>query len=78
MPVDTPIRRRVAELIGADKRTQRDLADAAGVSQQIVSAIATGERADLRADVVARLAKAVGLSPTALGKLLYECIEEKT
>lgn len=74
MAVDTPIRRRMAELIKADKRTQREIASVAGVSQQIVSAITTGERSALRAEVVVRLARAVGLSPTALGKMLYECV----
>lgn len=72
MPVDTLIRQRVADLIAADGRPQTDLAAAAGVGQKTVSAIVTGSRSDLRAEVVARIGRAVGLSPTALGRLLYD------
>ena len=75
-PQDTPIRQRIASLIGQSGRTQRDVADAAGVSPQRLSAIMTGDRADLRADTVTRLARALGLSAAALGKLLYECVPQ--
>lgn len=76
-PQDTPIRRAVAEMIRATGRTQKQLATDAGVAQSLVSSILTGARADLRADVVARLARACGLSATALGRLMYECVPEK-
>lgn len=80
MTTDTLIRQRLAELM-ADAlraRTQKEFALSAGVSQQALSAILTGERADLRADAVARIARELGLSPTALGKLLYECHPKNT
>ncbi len=67
------IRERFAEMIRTDKRTQKELADEAGISQQTISAIVKGVRTDLRAEVVARLGRELGLSPTALGKMLYEC-----
>ena len=38
-----------------------------------MSAIMTGERRALRCEVVARLARALDVSPAALGKMLYEC-----
>jgi transcriptional regulator with XRE-family HTH domain len=74
MPADTLIRQRLAELVrdATKTRTQKHLADAAGVSQQVVSGILTGERPDLRAETVARLGRELGLSPTALGRLMYE------
>lgn len=78
LPADTAIRRRVAELIDSDERSQAKLAADSGVSQKTLSGIVTGYRADLRAEVVARVARACGLSPADLGRLLYECFPEKT
>lgn len=75
-PKDTLIRQRVAELIEAN-RPQKRLAEAAGVPQSLLSSIVTGARADLRADTVARIARACGLTPEALGTLLYECVAGK-
>lgn len=73
---DTVLRQRVADLIRTDPRSQVEISRAAGVGVRTVSAIVTGDRADLRADVVARLGRALGLTPTALGKLLYEaCVD---
>lgn len=75
MPTDTLIRQYLADLLGAAlrTRTQKEFALSAGISQQTLSAIITGERADLRADAVARIARELGLSPTALGRLMYDC-----
>lgn len=75
-PQDTEIRRKIAALIAKDARSQVELSRASGVSQAVISGIVTGMRADLRAEVVARLGRAIGLSPTALGKLLYQAFPE--
>lgn len=75
MPEPTSsIRDRVAELIRSADRPQNALSRESGVGQSTISSILSGERSDLRAEVVARLARACGLSPTALGRLLYESI----
>lgn len=66
------LRDRLTALIDASERTQLDLSRRSGVGQSTISSIRTGERSDLRAEVVARLGQALGLSPTALGRLLYE------
>lgn len=63
---------RVSEVIRRDGRTQVEICQAAGVSQATLSSILTGARTDLRAEVVARVGRACGLSPTALGRLLYD------
>jgi len=67
------LRDRLAAMIAERGGTQKQLATDAGVSQQIISGILTGHRGfDLRAEGVARLARGLGLSATALGRLLYE------
>lgn len=76
LPQDTEIRRRIAALIAQDSRSQVELARASGVSQAVISGVVTGARADLRAEVVARLGRALGLSPTALGRLLFDSFPE--
>ena len=67
---------RMAELIRKDGRTQVQLAEASGVGQSTISAILTATRTDLRAEAVAKLGKALGVSPTAMGRLLYESVAE--
>jgi len=78
LPQDTEIRRKLAALIAEDARSQAELSRVAGISQPVVSGIVTGARADLRAEVVARLGRALGLSPTALGRLLYDSFPEES
>lgn len=74
-PRDTVIRQKLAELIANSGRTQTDIATASNLPQSLVSGIMTGQRANLRAETVTRVGAALGLSPTALGKLLYGAIE---
>ena len=69
------IRSRFADLIRESGRSQVELSRASGVGQSTISSILTGQRTDLRAEVVARLGLALGLSPTALGRELYAGIE---
>lgn len=70
--VSTALRDRIADLVRESGESQKDLSRRAGVSQQTLSAILTGVRTDLRAEVVARLLRALGQSPTAAGRLLYD------
>ena len=78
-PSISTLRDRLAAMIVAQGGTQKQLAVAAGVSQQIISGILTGHRGfDLRAEGVARLARGLGLSATALGRLLYESFPPET
>lgn len=63
---------RLADLIRDSGRTQRDIAAAASISQQYLSDLLGGKRDRISAEYLTPLARALGLSPTALGRLLYD------
>lgn len=67
------LRDHLLPLIESDTRSQTALARDAGIPQPTISAFVTGERgAEPRAEFVARLGRALGLSPAALGRLLLD------
>ena len=80
-PADTLLRQRLADLIRpavAEWGGQSEFAKRAGVRQSVVSSILSGARADLRAETVTRITRALGLSATRLGQLLHETHPEKS
>jgi len=67
------IRDRLLELIRADGRSGNQLATDSGIPQATVAAFVSGARGqEPRAEFVSRLGRALGLSPAALGRLLYD------
>lgn len=75
----SPFSRRLAELIRASGRSQTEFARMAGVSDQYVSDLVTGARGGrMPAETVVGICRALGLSATAAGRLLYELHPEKS
>ncbi len=70
--VDTLLRQRLVALMRRDARSVNRIHIDTGIPQSTLCAINTGARADLRAAVVVKLARALGLSALELGELLYE------
>lgn len=67
------LRERLCEMIRADGRSQRQLAIAAGVSQPAVSLLLAGHRGEsMSVEVLVKLARAMRVSPTKLGRLIYD------
>lgn len=63
---------RLAELIDLDGRYQSEIAAAAGVTTATLNRIIRDGVERPNAQDVARIGRALGLSPTALGRILYE------
>jgi transcriptional regulator with XRE-family HTH domain len=71
-----PLAAAIAALAKADGRTRIRIAAAAGVPQQTFARIVHGEVVRPNVGHVARLSRALGLSPAALGQLLYDAFPD--
>ena len=69
----TPFTVRLAELIQEDERTAKEIAAVAGVSDQYLCDLRKRRRGNLiPVPIAVAILRALGLSATAAGKLLYE------
>lgn len=75
-PVLSPLVARLVELIDLDGRTRKQIAAVARVPESTLSRILIGEVKRPSARDVTRIARALGLSATALGRMQYEADPE--